>query len=74
MGTGLGEGYGVGKMCLCVCERERVTGPERRVEEGKGVVREDYLPSLLPSHPHHDLEITWGWFPSKALLMEELAE
>ena len=51
-----------------------MTGPEKRVEEGKGMVREDYLPSLLPSHPHRDLEITWGWFLSKALLMEELAE
>lgn len=74
MGTGLGEGYEIGKVCLCACMRERVTGPEKRVEEGKGMVREDYLPSLLPSHPHRDLEITWGWFLSKALLMEELAE
>ena len=33
-------------VCVCVCERERerVTGPERRVEEGKGMVREAYLP------------------------------
>ena len=52
------------KYVLCVCMRERVTGPEKRVEEGKGMVREDYLPSLLPSHPHRDLEITWGWFLS----------
>ena len=48
MGTGLGEGIEIGKLCVCVCvcvrERERVTGPERRVEEGKGMVREAYLP------------------------------
>lgn len=72
-----GQDWGRGmklQKCVCVCVRERVTGSERRVEEGKGMVREDYLPSLLPSQSHHDVERTWGWFPSKALLMEELAE
>lgn len=50
-----------GKECVCVCER--VTRPEWKVEEGKGIVRKDCLPSLLPTHPCHDLEITCCWVP-----------
>ena len=57
---GKGVGMQLGKS-VCVCER--VTRPEWKVEEGKGVIRKDCLPSLLPTHPCHDLEITCCWVP-----------